>query len=128
MNSAAGTPYNVTEDADIGIRLARFKFKTQIINTYTYEEATISVKSWIRQRSRWDKGHVQTLPCSHATPNKTSQRFRDNKIYKIPAYIRGRNYNAFIKSVSLDIINHGAFCSFGFWGILPKLYSTYLFV
>lgn len=53
-------PYNVTEDADIGIRLARFKFKTQIINTYTYEEATISVKSWIRQRSRWDKGHVQT--------------------------------------------------------------------
>lgn len=53
-------PYNVTEDADIGIRLARFKFKTQIINTYTYEEATISVKSWIRQRSRWNKGHLQT--------------------------------------------------------------------
>lgn len=53
-------PYNVTEDADIGIRLARFKFKTQIIKTYTYEEATISVKSWIRQRSRWNKGHLQT--------------------------------------------------------------------
>ena len=53
-------PYNVTEDADIGIRLARRKMKTEIINSYTYEEAPIGVKSWIRQRSRWYKGHVQT--------------------------------------------------------------------
>lgn len=53
-------PYNVTEDADIGIRLSRQKLKTEMIDTYTYEEATNSVKTWIVQRSRWFKGHLQT--------------------------------------------------------------------
>jgi glycosyltransferase XagB len=53
-------PYNVTEDADLGLRLAREKKKTELMDSYTYEEATLSVKSWIRQRSRWYKGHLQT--------------------------------------------------------------------
>ena len=53
-------PYNVTEDADIGIRLARQKLKTEIIDSYTYEEATKSIRSWVKQRSRWYKGHLQT--------------------------------------------------------------------
>jgi cellulose synthase/poly-beta-1,6-N-acetylglucosamine synthase-like glycosyltransferase len=53
-------PYNVTEDADIGIRLACRKLKTEMIDSYTYEEAPVAVKSWIRQRSRWYKGHLQT--------------------------------------------------------------------
>lgn len=53
-------PYNVTEDADIGIRLARQHKKTELIDSHTYEEAPISVKSWVRQRSRWYKGHLQT--------------------------------------------------------------------
>jgi cellulose synthase/poly-beta-1,6-N-acetylglucosamine synthase-like glycosyltransferase len=53
-------PYNVTEDADIGLRLARQKLKTQLIDSHTYEEATTTVKSWLRQRSRWYKGHLQT--------------------------------------------------------------------
>ena len=41
-------PYNVTEDADIGIRLARQNQKTELIDSHTYEEATITVNSWIR--------------------------------------------------------------------------------
>jgi cellulose synthase/poly-beta-1,6-N-acetylglucosamine synthase-like glycosyltransferase len=53
-------PYNVTEDADLGVRLARRKLRTEMIDTYTYEEATATVGSWIRQRSRWYKGHLQT--------------------------------------------------------------------
>ncbi|HXI86092.1 MAG TPA: glycosyltransferase family 2 protein, partial [Parvularculaceae bacterium] len=53
-------PYNVTEDADIGFRLARRGYRTEILDSTTYEEATRSVASWLRQRSRWMKGHVQT--------------------------------------------------------------------
>jgi cellulose synthase/poly-beta-1,6-N-acetylglucosamine synthase-like glycosyltransferase len=53
-------PYNVTEDADLGLRLARQKLKTEVIDSHTYEEATMTPKSWIRQRSRWYKGHLQT--------------------------------------------------------------------
>jgi glycosyltransferase XagB len=53
-------PYNVTEDADLGLRIARSKLKTAMMESYTYEEATLKVWSWIKQRSRWYKGHVQT--------------------------------------------------------------------
>ncbi len=63
-------PYNVTEDADLGVRLARRKMKTEMIDTYTYEEATSSVKAWIRQRSRWYKGHVQTYLVHMRYPRK----------------------------------------------------------
>ncbi len=63
-------PYNVTEDADIGIRLARSKMKTEMIDSYTYEEATQNVKSWIRQRSRWYKGHLQTYLVHMRYPRK----------------------------------------------------------
>jgi len=53
-------PYNVTEDADLGVRISRKKMKTAMINTYTYEEANSKLPNWIRQRSRWSKGHAQT--------------------------------------------------------------------
>jgi len=53
-------PYNVTEDADLGIRISRRNLKTAMLNSYTYEEANSRLWNWIRQRSRWYKGHIQT--------------------------------------------------------------------
>lgn len=52
--------HNVTEDADLGIRLSRFGYRTILIPTVTREEATNSLPSWIRQRSRWLKGYIVT--------------------------------------------------------------------
>lgn len=52
--------HNVTEDADLGIRLARFGYKTYLIPTVTREEANNRVGSWIKQRSRWLKGYIIT--------------------------------------------------------------------
>jgi len=52
--------FNVAEDADIGIRLARAGLRTAMINSTTYEEANSRVDNWIRQRSRWVKGYIQT--------------------------------------------------------------------
>ncbi len=63
-------PYNVTEDADLGLRLARQKMKTELIDSYTYEEAPVSVKAWIHQRSRWYKGHLQTYLVHMRQPKK----------------------------------------------------------
>jgi glycosyltransferase XagB len=63
-------PYNVTEDADLGLRLARHKWKTELIDSHTYEEAPLSLKSWIRQRSRWYKGHLQTYLVHMRQPRK----------------------------------------------------------
>jgi cellulose synthase/poly-beta-1,6-N-acetylglucosamine synthase-like glycosyltransferase len=53
-------PYNVTEDADLGIRLARVGLRVRTLDSTTFEEATNSFGNWLRQRSRWLKGYMQT--------------------------------------------------------------------
>jgi len=53
-------PFNVTEDADLGIRFSAEGKKVGIIKSTTYEEATCNITNWIRQRSRWVKGYMQT--------------------------------------------------------------------
>ncbi len=53
-------PYNVTEDADLGLRLAERGFRTAVIDSTTYEEANCRSGNWMRQRSRWIKGFMQT--------------------------------------------------------------------
>jgi len=52
--------FNVTEDADLGLRLARAGYRTELIDTTTREEATRDLWPWIRQRSRWLKGYAMT--------------------------------------------------------------------
>ncbi|WP_148611262.1 glycosyltransferase [Nocardioides rubriscoriae] len=53
-------PFNVTEDADLGIRLHREGYRTAMVDSTTLEEANSHVGNWVRQRSRWSKGHLQT--------------------------------------------------------------------
>ncbi len=52
--------HNVTEDADLGVRLARHGYKTELLHTVTREEATSRIWPWVRQRSRWLKGFLVT--------------------------------------------------------------------
>ncbi len=66
-------PYNVTEDADLGIRIFRSGLKTGMLNSYTYEEANKKVWNWIRQRSRWQKGYMQTFLVHMRHPRKMIQ-------------------------------------------------------
>ncbi len=54
-------PFNVTEDADLGIRMTEKGYRVRVINSTTYEEANCHAGNWIRQRSRWVKGYVQTF-------------------------------------------------------------------
>ncbi len=56
----AWDPFNVTEDADLGIRLAQKGYITRILDSDTMEEAPNSVGPWLRQRTRWIKGYLQT--------------------------------------------------------------------
>jgi cellulose synthase/poly-beta-1,6-N-acetylglucosamine synthase-like glycosyltransferase len=53
-------PYNVTEDADLGIRLARFGYRTATLDLPTEEEAPAALGAWLKQRTRWFKGWMQT--------------------------------------------------------------------
>jgi cellulose synthase/poly-beta-1,6-N-acetylglucosamine synthase-like glycosyltransferase len=58
--AGAWDPNNVTEDADLGIRLALLGYRCGIIQSTTQEEANCRLPNWIRQRSRWIKGWLQT--------------------------------------------------------------------
>ncbi|WP_445682529.1 glycosyltransferase [Radicibacter daui] len=59
-NLKAWDPFNVTEDADLGVRLTQKGYRVAVCNSTTFEEANVSIPNWIRQRSRWIKGYMQT--------------------------------------------------------------------
>ncbi|WP_187967948.1 glycosyltransferase [Aquibium microcysteis] len=53
-------PHNVTEDADLGVRLARFGYRVGVISPPTLEDAPETLPIWFRQRTRWFKGFLHT--------------------------------------------------------------------
>lgn len=62
LEAAGGwDPFNVTEDADLGTRLARFGFKAGTISAPTYEQAPTRLSVWLPQRTRWFKGWAHTF-------------------------------------------------------------------
>ena len=61
IDVGAWDEWNVTEDADLGIRLARFGYQVRALISDTSEEAPHELKNWFRQRVRWQKGWLQTL-------------------------------------------------------------------
>ncbi|MBY0564253.1 MAG: glycosyltransferase [Hyphomonadaceae bacterium] len=65
-------PYNVTEDADVGYRLARERMQIGVIAPPTYEEAPVRFGAWLNQRTRWIKGHLQTWLVLMRNPFRTA--------------------------------------------------------
>jgi len=63
-------PFNVTEDADLGIRASAVGLTVGVINSTTFEEANREFGNWIRQRSRWIKGYMQTTLVHARSPWK----------------------------------------------------------
>ena len=97
--------YNVTEDADLGIRLYSKGYKVHIIDSKTLEEAPISIGNWLAQRTRWIKGFIQTIYVFLLSPS---------------------NYKklGFIKILSIYIFV--GFSSYSFF-CMPWLVTVYLF-
>lgn len=60
VDLGAWDAHNVTEDADLGIRLARRGYRCELIPSVTKEEANCRTLPWIKQRSRWIKGFMMT--------------------------------------------------------------------
>jgi len=60
LDVGAWDPYNVTEDADLGIRLQRRGHGIGVLDSVTLEEPNSDVINWVKQRSRWQKGYIQT--------------------------------------------------------------------
>ena len=73
-------PFNVTEDCDLGVRLFSKHYRTAIIDSVTLEEANSRVGNWIRQRSRWIKGYMQTYLVYMRNPVSF---FKENGIHAV---------------------------------------------
>lgn len=63
--------WNVTEDADLGIRLARAGYRVGDLRSDTLEEAPRAVRPWLHQRTRWMKGFLQTSLTHARAPRRT---------------------------------------------------------
>jgi cellulose synthase/poly-beta-1,6-N-acetylglucosamine synthase-like glycosyltransferase len=66
----AWDPFNVTEDADLGFRLARHGYKIAMVDTTTWEEAPLTARAWLGQRTRWLKGWMQTYLVHMRDPSR----------------------------------------------------------
>lgn len=66
--------HNVTEDADLGVRLARIGWRSGTIDSTTWEEAPVRVGAWLRQRARWFKGFAVTAIVHARTPRQTARQ------------------------------------------------------
>lgn len=99
-------PFNVTEDADLAIRLRRRGYRLGMIASDTSEEAPLTVDAWIKQRSRWFKGYLQTWLVHHRQPVRLVRTagWRDVglfNLYIVGAFTAAFAHNAFLFSVLL---------------------------
>ncbi|WP_171207703.1 MULTISPECIES: glycosyltransferase [unclassified Ruegeria] len=81
--------HNVTEDADLGVRLCRAGYRTEIVETTTYEEANFRAWPWVKQRSRWLKGFMVTYLVHMRSPKKLLQELGWRKFLGVQAFFLG---------------------------------------
>ena len=81
--------YNVTEDCDLGMRIAIAGYQTVVIDSTTWEEANSQLQNWIRQRSRWMKGYIQTYLVHMRNPVKLFQKFGIKKFLSFQLIVGG---------------------------------------
>lgn len=75
--------FNVTEDCDLGMRLAKRGMRTAIVESTTYEEANSDMKNWFHQRSRWVKGYMQTYIVHMRNPAAFKKGWKDFLAFQV---------------------------------------------
>jgi len=85
----AWDPFNVTEDADLGMRLHRAGYKVETLDSTTYEEACCQSVAWVKQRTRWLKGWMQTFGVHMRAPWATLREIGLTGFLAFHAYFAG---------------------------------------
>ncbi|MEM9262147.1 MAG: glycosyltransferase family 2 protein [Pseudomonadota bacterium] len=115
MEIGAWDPFNVTEDADLGLRIARKGYTVKIIDSTTFEEANCRLINWIRQRSRWMKGYLQTWIVDLRQPARGRDGSRAKGLASSQMFIAATAISALINPVLWGLF---------FYWLLTK--STYI--
>lgn len=115
----AWDPFNVTEDADLGIRASCNNLTVGVIRSTTYEEANKAYKNWLRQRSRWIKGYMQTWLVHNRNPLK---------LLRSVGLKDWLSYNLFIGgTVAIFLINPLMWLFFATWLIFHPVWMGTIF-
>jgi hypothetical protein len=131
----AWDPANVTEDADIGIRLRRLGYVAQTIASATDEEAPATISSWLRQRTRWMKGWMVTALVHTRSPGDLVRDLGAGGAAVFLLFTAGVIASALLEPLCLVLVA-GALLSGDFWSdsaslpgaLLWSLFTTSLLV
>ena len=104
----AWDPHNVTEDADLGIRLYRRGFRAEVLDSTTYEEAACQPGNWLRQRTRWLKGWVQTYGIHMRQPFRLARELGPGGFLAFQGHFAGIIIAALVHPLSYVLILHDA--------------------
>lgn len=92
-------PYNVTEDADLGLRLSRLSYRVEVMGSTTFEEANCRADNWMRQRSRWLKGYLQTWLVHMRQPHRIIATTGWRGFLAVQLFVAGNVFSAVINPV-----------------------------
>ncbi|MEM8824079.1 MAG: glycosyltransferase [Pseudomonadota bacterium] len=96
--------HNVTEDADLGVRLARMGYRTEILPTTTLEEANAAPIAWVKQRSRWIKGYLLTWAVHTRHPIQLWRDLGPKRFFGLHLLFLGAVLNAIAMPVLWSLI------------------------
>lgn len=91
--------HNVTEDCDLGIRIARRGWRTEVVETTTYEEANCHARPWVKQRSRWIKGFMMTWLTHMRQPRRLWQDLGPKRFLGVHLLVLGSVCHALLAPV-----------------------------
>jgi cellulose synthase/poly-beta-1,6-N-acetylglucosamine synthase-like glycosyltransferase len=114
--------WNVTEDADLGFRLARFGYRSVTFNSTTNEEAPIRFEAWLKQRSRWMKGWMQTWGVHMREPGRLWRQAGLRGFFALNVIIGGNVLTAL--AYPMLVIELAAYVVTAGAGIMPGWFLT----
>jgi glycosyltransferase XagB len=124
VSIGAWDPFNVTEDADLGVRLARRGYTTEVLASTTWEEAPVTFGQWLPQRTRWLKGWYQTYVVHTRRPWRLMAEL---------GLMRGLGFHLFLGGLLLSTVMHPLFYLFVLWNVaapdamaIPDLFGSNL--
>ena len=107
----AWDPFNVTEDADLGLRLARLNYLTQVLDSKTFEEANTEITNWIQQRARWFKGFLQTWLVHTRNPKVLQRQIGWDGVWIMHATTFGTVFSSIVHPIFTGVAAYQLWCN-----------------
>lgn len=117
-------PFNVTEDADLGLRIFKLGGATVVVDSTTYEEANSVVDNWIRQRSRWVKGYIQTYLVHMRNPVLLWRQLGPAGFLSFQLVIGGTFFGFLLNPVLWTLTGVWFVTE---WGVIQQIFPTFIY-